>query len=84
MKNFSESMEGINVQIKHLAQCLALGYLVNVSSFLGWWWRPSSLDFLPESIMCFCTSWMPSPLDLRNSFPADRCPDSGVKGAVLS
>lgn len=64
-------MEGINVQIKHLAQCLALGYLVNVSSFLSWWWRPSSPDFLPESIMCFCTSWMPSPLDLGNSFPAD-------------
>ena len=49
-------MEDMNLQIKHLGQCLAFGgYLVNVSSLLIWWWRTSSLHLLPESIECAST-----------------------------
>ena len=56
MKKFSKLMEDMNLQIKHLGQCLAFGgYLVNVSSLLIWWWRTSSLHLLPESIECAST-----------------------------
>lgn len=76
MKNFSELMEGMNLQIKHLAQCLALDwYLVTVS--LGGRGLPLSTFQSPRSVL---------PHLLDGSTPSRsleylpwRCPNGGVR-----